>query len=218
MEYICEATDRSFNTGNRAIIESASSKPIPIDKIEPHKNQRIPSGIGELDRLLGGGIVPGSLILIGGEPGIGKSTLALQIALSTAMKVLYVSGEESPEQIKLRADRISGKNSNCLVYNEVNLENLFLQFEQEKPELLIVDSIQTLNTETIESSPGSLSQVRECAAQLLKLSKTTHVPVLLIGHITKDGMLAGPKVLNTLLIPCFSLRETVNIFTGYFDH
>ncbi len=189
----------SFNTGNRAIIESASSKPIPIDKIEPHKNQRIPSGIGELDRLLGGGIVPGSLILIGGEPGIGKSTLALQIALSTAMKVLYVSGEESPEQIKLRADRISGKNSNCLVYNEVNLENLFLQFEQEKPELLIVDSIQTLNTETIESSPGSLSQVRECAAQLLKLSKTTHVPVLLIGHITKDGMLAGPKVLEHIV-------------------
>jgi DNA repair protein RadA/Sms len=186
-------------TSASAAYVTASAKPIRIDEIQPGKIERIPSGIGELDRLLGGGIVPGSLILIGGEPGIGKSTLALQLALSTAMKVLYVSGEESPEQLKMRATRVPGKNPNCLVYNEVNLENLFIQFEQEKPDLLIVDSIQTLHTESIESSPGSLSQIRECAAQLLKLSKTTNVPILLIGHITKDGMLAGPKVLEHIV-------------------
>jgi DNA repair protein RadA/Sms len=178
---------------------ASTAKPIAIDLIQPGKMVRIPSGIGEFDRLLGGGIVPGSLVLIGGEPGIGKSTLALQIALSTHMKVLYVSGEESPEQIKMRAGRVEGKNPNCFVYSEVNLENLFLQFEQEKPELLIVDSIQTLHSEIVDSSPGSLSQIRECAAQLLKLSKTTHVPVLLIGHITKDGILAGPKVLEHIV-------------------
>jgi DNA repair protein RadA/Sms len=185
--------------GSHTLISTAVAKPIPIDEIMPDKFERIASGMDELDRLLGGGIVPGSLILIGGEPGIGKSTLALQIALSTSMKVLYVSGEESPEQIKLRANRVHGKNENCFVYSEVNLENLFLQFENEKPELLIVDSIQTLHTDTIESSPGSLSQIRECAAQLLKLSKTTHIPILLIGHITKDGMLAGPKVLEHIV-------------------
>jgi DNA repair protein RadA/Sms len=157
------------------------------------------TGIGELNRLLGGGIVPGSLILIGGEPGIGKSTLALQIALSSSLKVLYVSGEESPEQIKMRSERISGNNPDCMVYSEVNLESLLLQFEQLRPDLLIVDSIQTLFTESIESSPGSLSQIRECAAQLLKLSKVTNIPILLIGHITKDGMLAGPKVLEHIV-------------------
>jgi DNA repair protein RadA/Sms len=184
-------TSFSFNT--------PAAKPIAIDDITPGKIERIASGMGELDRLLGGGIVPGSLILIGGEPGIGKSTLALQIALSTSMKVLYVSGEESPEQIKMRAKRVKGKNANCFVYSEVNLENLFLQVEHDKPELLIVDSIQTLHTESIEASPGSLSQIRECAAQLLKLSKTTHIPILLIGHITKDGMLAGPKVLEHIV-------------------
>jgi DNA repair protein RadA/Sms len=195
-------------SGSR-ITAPTSVRPIKIDTIEPDRFERIRSGMAELDRLLGGGIVPGSMILIGGEPGIGKSTLALQIALSNTMKVLYVSGEESPEQIKLRAIRISGKNSNCSVYTEVNLENILLQLENEKPDLLIVDSIQTLYTETIESSPGSLSQIRECAAQLLKVAKTTHIPVLVIGHITKDGMLAGPKVLEHIV-------DTVLQFEG--DH
>ncbi|MGD2035503.1 MAG: DNA repair protein RadA, partial [Bacteroidales bacterium] len=173
--------------------------PVAIDEIRAEKIDRMVSRIHELDRLLGGGIVPGSLILIGGEPGIGKSTLALQIALRSDKKVLYVSGEESPEQLKLRAGRISETNSLCKIYCEVNLEQLINQVEMEKPELLIVDSIQTLYTDTIDSSPGSISQIRECAAQLLKLSKTTHIPVFLIGHITKDGMLAGPKILEHIV-------------------
>lgn len=189
--------------------EASIAKPIPIKEIEPSKVTRIDCGIEELNRLLGGGIVPGSLLLIGGEPGIGKSTLALQIALKTSMKVLYVSGEESPEQIKLRAERIQGENNNCLIYSEVNLENLMNQFSQEKPDLMIVDSIQTVYTDLIDSSPGSISQVRECAARLLKLSKTSNTPILLIGHITKDGMLAGPKILEHIV-------DTVLQFEG--DH
>ncbi len=187
----------------------AAAKPIPVQDIEPLKVARIDCGIEELNRLLGGGIVPGSLLLIGGEPGIGKSTLALQLALKTSMKVLYVSGEESPEQIKIRAERVPGSNPKCYIYSEVNLENLMNQFAQEKPELMIVDSIQTVHTDLIDSSPGSISQVRECAAQLLKLAKTTNIPILLIGHITKDGMLAGPKILEHIV-------DTVLQFEG--DH
>jgi DNA repair protein RadA/Sms len=187
------------------------TKPLPIDQITPGNMHRTMSGIDELDRLLGGGIVTGSTILIGGEPGIGKSTLALQVALGTSMKVLYVSGEESPEQIKIRANRIHGSNPNCLVYCEVNLESLINQIDQVKPDLVIVDSIQTLFTETIDSSPGSISQIRDCAAQLLKLSKTSGIPVILIGHITKDGTLAGPKVLEHIV-------DTVLQFEGDHQH
>lgn len=190
---------------------SRTIKPLPLEEIKPQNMNRLKSGIGELDRILGGGIVPGSVLLIGGEPGIGKSTLALQVALGNNMKILYVSGEESPEQIKIRASRLKISNSNCLVYSEVNLENLINQFEQERPELLIVDSIQTLNTETIDSSAGSISQIRECAAQLLKLAKTTGIPVILIGHITKDGTLAGPKILEHIV-------DTVLQFEGDRDH
>ncbi len=180
-------------------LKSSSTKPLPLGDIEPEKSVRIPSSIIELDRLLGGGIVPGSLILLGGEPGIGKSTLALQIALGINRKVLYVSGEESLEQLSMRAERISVKNPQCLVYNEVNLENIINQVEQETPGLLVIDSIQTLSTDIIDASPGSITQIRECAARLLKLSKYTRIPTLLIGHITKDGMLAGPKLLEHIV-------------------
>jgi DNA repair protein RadA/Sms len=189
--------------------QGVAAKPVPIQEIKPGKIARIDSGIGELNRLLGGGIVPGSLLLIGGEPGIGKSTLALQLAMGSQMKVLYVSGEESPEQIKIRAERIPGANPQCFIYSEVNLENLINQFLQEKPDLMIVDSIQTVYTDGIESSPGSISQVRESAARLLKLAKTSNIPILLIGHITKDGMLAGPKILEHIV-------DTVLQFEG--DH
>jgi DNA repair protein RadA/Sms len=188
-----------------------TAKPLTLDEIKPQNMNRINSGINELDRILGGGIVPGSVLLIGGEPGIGKSTLALQVALGTKMKILYVSGEESPEQIKMRASRLLKNNPNCLIYSEVNLESLLNQFEQVKPELLIVDSVQTLHTESIESSAGSVSQIRECAAQLLKLAKTTGIPVILIGHITKDGTLAGPKILEHIV-------DTVLQFEGDRDH
>lgn len=185
--------------GTSSFLKTETSKPLPLDGISPEKMARIPCSIKELDRLLGGGIVQGSLILLGGEPGIGKSTLALQIALGMNMKVLYVSGEESLEQLSMRAERISVKNPQCLVLNEVNLENIILQVEQEKPGLLVIDSIQTLTSDTIDASPGSLTQIRECAASLLKLSKITGIPVILIGHITKDGMLAGPKLLEHIV-------------------
>ena len=157
----------------------------------------------ELNRVLGGGMVPGSLILLGGEPGIGKSTLLLQTVLQlTDRKVLYVSGEESERQIKLRADRLvqgASENSTCLLLCETNLENIFTHIKNVQPDLLVIDSIQTLSMENIDSSPGSITQIRECAAALLKYAKESGVPVVLIGHITKEGSIAGPKVLEHIV-------------------
>ena len=156
----------------------------------------------ELNRVLGGGLVPGSLILLGGEPGIGKSTLLLQTLLRlTDRKVLYISGEESEQQIKLRADRLapSASGNDCLLLCETNLERIFEQLRDVSPDLLIIDSIQTMATETIDSAPGSLSQIRTCAAEFLKYAKSSATPVLLVGHITKDGAIAGPKVLEHIV-------------------
>jgi DNA repair protein RadA/Sms len=175
-------------------------KPELLSGIEVNENDRITAGIGEVDRILGGGMVKGSLILMGGEPGIGKSTLALQIALAVSgMKVLYVSGEESEGQVKLRAKRLEGRNDNCFIYNETDLESVIAQAGAMGPGLLIIDSIQTLSSSLLESSAGSVSQVRECAAMLLRYAKESGVPVILIGHITKDGTLAGPKVLEHIV-------------------
>lgn len=186
---------------NRGTLTSLSSpqKPILVNEIAPQAHRRIQLNSGELNRILGGGLVSGSVILLGGEPGIGKSTLTLQIALDTHLKVLYVSGEESAEQIKLRADRLSGNNPNCYILSETLLENILKHAQSMKPELIIIDSIQTMYTERIESSPGSVSQIRETAAQLLKFAKETATPIFLIGHITKDGSLAGPKVLEHIV-------------------
>jgi DNA repair protein RadA/Sms len=175
-------------------------KPVLLDNVSSDEHNRQKTGIPEIDRILGGGMVPGSLILLGGEPGVGKSTLALQLALAMGEKcVLYVSGEESEEQISLRAKRLKKSNPSCYIYSETDLENIFVQAENLKPELIIIDSIQTIRTGILESSAGSVSQVRECAAQLLKYSKLSGVPVFLIGHITKDGTLAGPKVLEHIV-------------------
>src|SRR5690606_30912079 len=168
--------------------EAARRKPELLSGIEANENDRITSGIGEVDRILGGGMVKGSLILMGGEPGIGKSTLALQIALATPGRtVLYVSGEESEGQVKLRAKRLDGKNDRCFIYNETEPESVLTQTGAIKPELLIIDSIQTLSSSMLESSAGSVTQVRECAAMMLRYAKESGVPVILIGHITKDG-------------------------------
>jgi DNA repair protein RadA/Sms len=154
----------------------------------------------ELTRVLGGGLVPGSLILFGGEPGIGKSTLLLQMAIEEdKLNVLYVSGEESEQQIKMRAERIGLTNEQCYILTETNIQHIFTQAESTQPQLMIIDSIQTLYSTQIESSPGSISQVRECTAQLLRYAKQTGVPVFLIGHITKEGSLAGPKVLEHMV-------------------
>jgi len=175
-------------------------KPELLSSISSYERPRYKSGIGELDRILGGGLVPGSLVLLGGEPGVGKSTLALHLALATpGRKILYVSGEESGEQISLRAKRLGKSNPECYVLCETELENITAYSEQIKPEIVIIDSIQTVSTTLLESPAGSVSQVRECAARLLKYSKLTGVPVILIGHITKDGTLAGPRVLEHIV-------------------
>ncbi len=176
------------------------SVPRKVSEIETAREPRIHLPSEELNRVLGGGLVPGSMVLIGGEPGIGKSTLVLQNILSIkSRRILYVSGEESATQIQLRADRIGRMSDNCYVVTETSLENIFSHIETIQPELLIVDSIQTIASDTIESSAGSVSQVRECAASLLRYAKESGVPVLLIGHINKEGSLAGPKVLEHIV-------------------
>ncbi|MFO8000584.1 MAG: DNA repair protein RadA [Marinilabilia sp.] len=176
-------------------------KPVPVSSVTVNDVPRIDSGIGELNRVLGGGLVPGSVVLLGGEPGIGKSTLVLQMVLRlTSQKILYVSGEESPQQIKLRADRLSGNDaSHCLLVGENSLEQVLTHIENEAPGIVVIDSIQTLERETIDSAPGSVSQIRECTASILKVAKEKNIPVLLIGHINKEGNLAGPKVLEHIV-------------------
>jgi DNA repair protein RadA/Sms len=177
-----------------------NAKPQTLQDIKQQEQSRRTLLDNELNRVLGGGLVPGSLILFGGEPGIGKSTLMLQLAVQeNALKVLYVSGEESEQQIKMRAERIGVNNQNCFILTETNLQNIFKQAEEIQPELIVIDSIQTLFSSQIESSPGSISQVRECTAQLLRYAKQTDIPVFLIGHITKEGSLAGPKVLEHMV-------------------
>ena len=179
---------------------STITKPQKISQISSTAQKRIDPCNGELNRILGGGLVPGSVILIGVEPGIGKSTLALQVALKIRnLTTLYISGEESEHQIKLRADRIGHEFDNCMVLSETLMENILSHIESEKPGLIILDSIQTLHTELIESSAGSVSQIRECASQLQKYAKRSGIPVILIGHITKEGSLAGPKVLEHIV-------------------
>ncbi|HCC71137.1 MAG TPA: DNA repair protein RadA [Bacteroidales bacterium] len=176
------------------------SRPQLLNDISALEKNRISSGMAETDRILGGGIVPGSIILLGGEPGVGKSTLALQMAMKLEnKKILYVSGEESAEQIKLRAGRLGYNNDACYVYSETSLEAIINNAESISPEIIFIDSIQTVSTSSLESSAGTISQVRECAALLLKYAKQTGTPVLLIGHITKDGSLAGPKILEHIV-------------------
>lgn len=176
------------------------SHPVAITQITSEKESRTDTQNAELNRVLGGGLVGGSVVLIGGEPGIGKSTLLLQTALNMkGLRILYVSGEESKQQIKMRADRIGIENENCYILNETFTTDIFKEIEALQPEILIIDSIQTLYTDTLDSSPGSISQIRETAAEMMRFAKSTHVPVILIGHITKDGNLAGPKVLEHMV-------------------
>ena len=181
-------------------IEIVKQKPVLISEIEATEESRINMNNGELNRVLGGGLVQGSLVLIGGEPGIGKSTLVLQVVLNLKGKrTLYVSGEESVKQLKLRAERLKFDNPDCYIVGETSLEQIFVHIQNVKPDLVIIDSIQTVSTSTIESSPGSVSQVRECASAILKFCKTTATPILLIGHINKEGSIAGPKVLEHIV-------------------
>lgn len=177
-----------------------NERPQLINEIKITKEVRIDTTSSEFNKILGGGLVLGSLVLIGGEPGIGKSTLVLQIALTMKdRRILYVSGEESVNQLKIRAERIGSPQSNCYILSENSLEKIFTQIKNIEPELVIIDSIQTIATETADSSPGSITQVRECASALLKFAKQTNIPVIIIGHITKDGTIAGPKLLEHIV-------------------
>ncbi len=181
-------------------MEPVKSKPLVLDDIEGGDEPRIDMNDEELNRVLGGGLVPGSLVLLGGEPGIGKSTLVLQTVLRMPnKKILYISGEESARQLKLRADRINHSSSDCLIVCETSLEQIYTHIKNTRPELVIIDAIQTISTENIDSSPGSLVQVRECAASILKFAKESNTPVILIGHINKEGSIAGPKVLEHIV-------------------
>jgi len=208
VEEIIQKDDKKTWTSNPSKI---ASKPLIINEIDAAEEHRLDTFDQELNRVLGGGLVPGCLTLLGGEPGIGKSTLMLQIALKLRYKILYVSGEESQKQIKLRADRITHKNENCYILPEIKTQNIFKHIEDLKPEILIIDSIQTLQTDYIESSAGSVSQIRECTAELIKFAKESNTPVFLIGHITKDGSIAGPKILEHMV-------DTVLQFEGDRNH
>ena len=177
-----------------------SSRPVLIDEVSTDKLPRMDMNDKELNRVLGGGLVPGSLVLLGGEPGIGKSTLVLQTVLRLAGKrVLYVSGEESVQQIKLRAERIEYEKSDCMIVCETSLETILEHIKECRPQLVIIDSIQTMSSETVDSSPGSVAQIRECTAMLLKYAKESNTPIILIGHITKEGAIAGPKILEHIV-------------------
>ena len=175
-------------------------RPVLLSEVDVEDSPRVDSKNQEFNRVLGGGIVPGSIILLGGEPGIGKSTLMLQLALKmNHQKILYVSGEESYQQIKMRAERLKDQNNSLYLYSETNTQSIFLQLEQLVPDILIVDSIQTITTPYIDSSAGSISQVRESAAELHRFAKQKNIPVIIIGHITKDGSIAGPKILEHMV-------------------
>jgi len=195
-EVIQKEVAREWKQSNAA---KTISKPLKIEEIQLNAEERVPTKNKELDTVLGGGLVKGSVTLLGGEPGIEKSTLILQISLAIPDKVLYVSGEESQSQIKMRAERIQKNASNCLILTETNTQQIFKNIEKVQPQVLVIDSIQTLHTNAIDASPGSISQIRETTAELIKFAKETGTPVLLIGHINKEGQIAGPKILEHMV-------------------
>lgn len=194
--------EKEVVTGKKAAVNvpGAGAKPMPLRDVSTAQEDRVSLGSPEVDRLLGGGIVKGSLVLMGGEPGIGKSTLSLQLPLKRPdLKTLYVTGEESVKQVKMRADRLGGDPSNCLIYSETDMAEILKQAQEVAPDLMIVDSVQTMYCQTVDSTAGSVSQIKEVAAQLLRFAKGSGIPVILIGHITKEGTIAGPKILEHIV-------------------
>lgn len=196
-EVIQKSEKKDWNISANGTSKKVQS--LPIHEISTEKELRLDVHDAEFNSVLGGGLVPGSVVLLGGEPGIGKSTLLLQIALKLPYKTLYVSGEESQKQIKMRADRIYPENTSCYILTETKTQHIFQQIQTVAPDIVIIDSIQTLHSDYIESSAGSISQIRECTAELIKFAKETNIPVMLIGHITKDGAIAGPKILEHMV-------------------
>ncbi len=199
VEEIVHKEKSSHQKGYRAGSAKEKVVSVPIKEVVAQNGHRIVTPDSELNRVLGSGIMPGSLVLLGGEPGIGKSTLLLQMALNSGYKILYVSGEESAVQIKNRADRIGIANENCYVFTETGLDEIFTAIKEVEPDIVVIDSVQTLHSSLVDSTPGSISQIKECAGELLRFAKETHTPVFLIGHITKDGAIAGPKVLEHMV-------------------
>lgn len=210
IEEVLQKEEKTLWKSNDSTPKKAA-KPVALKDIAGESEWRLSTNNGEFNRVLGGGLVPGAVILLGGEPGIGKSTLLLQIALNLPFKVLYVSGEESEKQIKMRADRLQQTPNDCYILTETKTQLIFKQIQQLDPDVLVIDSIQTLHSDYIESSAGSISQVKECTSELIKFAKETHTPVLLIGHITKDGTIAGPKILEHMV-------DTVLQFEGDRNH
>ncbi len=211
-EVVQKADQKDWKTSTNLVkSDSRSSKPLKLDEISAAAEIRMDTKNNELNRVLGGGLVPGSVILLGGEPGIGKSTLLLQISLKLPYKTLYVSGEESQQQIKMRAERIHPENDSCYILTETKTQNIFRHIETTTPDILIIDSIQTLHTDYIESTAGSISQIRETTSELIRFAKETATPVILIGHITKEGNIAGPKILEHMV-------DTVLQFEGDRNH
>ena len=208
-EVILKPKNNTWDT--QSVKNIKSSTPQKISNIVYKEEDRLVTSDTELNRVLGGGVVPGSLILLGGEPGIGKSTLLLQIAIRLPYSTLYVSGEESQSQIKMRANRMDHESDDCYVLTEISLESIFKQIEKTKPQILIIDSIQTLKTELVDSAPGSVSQIKTCTSELINFAKKTSTPVIIIGHITKDGNIAGPKILEHMV-------DTVLQFEGDRNH
>ncbi|SFU59389.1 DNA repair protein RadA/Sms [Pustulibacterium marinum] len=210
-EVIQKEEKNSWKTTTENGSKKRAPKPVSIHEIQSENEFRMSTNNIEFNRVLGGGLVPGAVILLGGEPGIGKSTLLLQIALNLPFKTLYVSGEESQRQIKMRADRLQTSPNDCFILTETKTQHIFKQIEALEPDVLVIDSIQTLHSDYIESSAGSISQIKECTTELIKFAKETHTPVLLIGHITKDGNIAGPKILEHMV-------DTVLQFEGDRNH
>ena len=208
-EVILKTKSKSWETETVKSIKS--STPQKISNIVYKEEDRLVTSDTEFNRVLGGGVVPGSLTLLGGEPGIGKSTLLLQIAIRLPYSTLYVSGEESQSQIKMRANRMNHESDDCYVLTEINLESIFKQIQKTEPQILIIDSIQTLKTELVDSAPGSVSQIKTCTSELINFAKKTATPVIIIGHITKDGNIAGPKILEHMV-------DTVLQFEGDRNH
>ena len=198
--FVEEKVQASAHKNEWSSAPKAKTKPTLISEVKASSEARISSHNNELDRVLGGGIVQGAVVLLAGEPGIGKSTLMLQVALALPLKVLYVSGEESEQQIKMRADRMnSSQNDSCFILAETSTETIFNQIQQLNPDLVVIDSVQTLHSGQVDSAAGSVSQVKQCTAELIKFAKETATPTFLVGHITKDGAIAGPKVLEHMV-------------------
>lgn len=211
VEEVVQKPNKNDWKSSTSLSKERVSKPLKISEIDTSKTPRLNTTDNELNRVLGGGIVPGSLILLGGEPGIGKSTLMLQLSLKLPYKTLYVSGEESQKQIKLRAERIHPNGEQCYILTETKTQHIFKQIESLEPDILVIDSIQTLQSDFIEASAGSVSQIKQCTSELMKFAKETTTPVILIGHITKDGSIAGPKILEHMV-------DTVLQFEGDRNH